>query len=110
MRAIYGGAFYGYSNLTSVTNLATDPSKGEYYEPFSVYGTLHVLPGCKAAYEASDVWKDFTIVEDAEIPTEITGIADVETNGGKKNGKYLVNGKIVIVRNGKSYNLSGQIE
>ena len=159
----------------SVTNLAREPQKIAtsddvfYIEDILRYGTLHVLPGCKAAYEAADVWKYFTIVEDADLPVEITnvsslignignvefteackakidaarsaydaltkeqqalvknfsmlvdaenaykqleatGIADVEMNDGKKDGKYLVNGKIVIVRNGKNYNLNGQAE
>lgn len=57
-------AFYKCTHLTSVTNLATTPQEiGPY--TFSVYGTLHVLPGCKAAYEAAKYWKNFTIVEDA---------------------------------------------
>ena len=48
--------------------------------------------------------------ENAYKQLEATGIADVGMNDGKKDGKYLVNGKIVIVRNGKNYNLNGQAE
>lgn len=30
-------------------------------------GKLHVVPGCKTVYEATENWKEFTIVEDAPI-------------------------------------------
>lgn len=161
-------AFVDCDSLITVINLSKTPqniSDGT----FSVYGALHVLPGCKAAYEVADVWKNFTIVEDADRPAEIiavedliavigkventekskakiaaarsaydaltkeeqalvknlsvlveaekayklfetTGIADVETKDGNKDGKFLENGKIVIVRNAKKYNMNGQIE
>ena len=103
--SIGDGAFNNFSTPTSVTNLSKTPQKIE-ATVFGVYGTLHVLPGCKAAYEADDVWKKFTIVEDAVT----TGIANVEAKNGNKDGKFLVNGKLVIVKNGKKYNLNGQAE
>ena len=94
--------------LTSVTNLAKTPQKiGD--KTFTKYGTLHVLPGCKAAYKAADYWKNFTIIEDAN-GSGTTGVADVEADNGMKDGKYLINGKVVIVRNGKKYNLNGIAE
>jgi hypothetical protein len=94
--------------LTSVTNLAKTPQKiGD--KTFTKYGTLHVLPGCKAAYKAANYWKNFTIVEDAKGPGT-TGVADVEADNGMKDGKYLIDGKVVIVRNGKKYNLNGIAE
>ena len=130
---------------------------------------LSVLPGSKTAYETADVWKNFTIVEDADQPSEIlavydliaaigkvektegsktkiaaarsaydaltkeqqalvknlsvlveaedaykqfeaAGIAIVETKAENKVGKFFENGKIVIVKNGKKYNLNGQAE
>ena len=96
--------------LTSVTNLAKTPQKiGD--KTFTKYGTLHVLPGCKAAYEAAEYWKNFTIVEDAvDIQSETTGIADAKTDNGMKDGKYIVGGKLVIVKDGKTYNLNGIAE
>lgn len=164
-------AFAGTGNksLISVTNLAKEPQDIGNNEVFSVYGTLHVLPGCKAAYESAKGWALFTIVEDADQPAEITnvsslignignveftadskakidaarsaynaltkeqqalvmnysvlvdaenaykqleatGIADVETKDGNKDGKYLENGKLVIVKNYKKYNLNGLAE
>ena len=61
---------------------------------------------CNAAYEAADVWKKFTIVEDAVT----AGIAEIETKDREKAGKFLENGKIVIVKNGRKYNINGLAE
>lgn len=155
-------------SLITVVNLSKTPQNIP-DGTFSKYGTLHVLPGCKAAYEAADVWKNFTIVEDANQPAEViavndliaaigkventeeskakitaarsaydaltkeqqalvknfnalvdaenaykqfetTGIASVETKDSNKDGKYIENGNIVIVKNGKKYNINGQAE
>jgi hypothetical protein len=41
---------------------------------------------------------------------ETSGVTYVTTREESKVGKYLVNGKIMIVKNGKTYNLSGQAE
>ena len=38
---------------------------------------------------------------------EGTGIADVNSDNSQKDGKYLVNGKVVIVKNGKKFNVNG---
>jgi len=55
-------AFSYCSGLTSVTCLAEDVPTTDYYSfyasPISS-ATLYVPNGCKAAYEAADVWKDF---------------------------------------------------
>ena len=160
--------FKDCNSLITVVNLSKTPQNIP-DGTFSTYGTLHVLPGCKAAYEAADVWKNFTIVEDADQPAEViavndliaaigkventeeskakitaarsaydaltkeqqalvknfnalvdaenaykqfetTGIASVETKDSNKNGKYIENGNIVIVKNGKKYNINGQAE
>ena len=161
-------AFKSCDNLITVINLSKTPQNIT-DETFSVYGTLHVLPGCKAAYETADVWKNFTIVEDADQPAEViavndliaaigkventeeskakiaaarsaydaltkeeqalvknlsvlveaekvynqfetTGIADIETEDNNEAGKFLENGKIVIVKNGRKYNINGLAE
>lgn len=161
-------AFVDCDSLITVINLSKTPQNIT-DGTFSVYGTLHVLPGCKAAYEVADVWKNFTIVEDADLPAEIiavndliaaigkventekskakiaaarsaynalpkekqalvknlsvlveaekvynqfetTGIANIETEDNNEAGKFLENGKLVIVKNGKRYNLNGLAE
>ena len=160
--------FRDCDSLITVVNLSKTPQNIT-DGTFSVYGTLHVLPGCKAAYETADVWKNFTIVEDADQPAEViavndliaaigkventekskakiaaarsaydaltkeeqalvknlsvlveaekayklfetTGIADIETKDNNEAGKFLENGKIVIVKNGKRYIFNGQAE
>jgi hypothetical protein len=104
---IGNGAFDGCSALSSVTNLATTPQEisiGTFFE----YGTLHVLPGCKAKYEAADYWKNFTIVEDAttginavESPTTISADKIFSISGHQldktKKGLNIINGKKILV-------------
>lgn len=67
-------AFIGCTSLTSVSCLATTPptmdiNHNRPYEKlaFSIYDTLHVVPGCKEAYSNANEWKKFkTIIEDAK--------------------------------------------
>ena len=67
--------FHDCNSLITVVNLSKTPQKIP-DGTFAVDGTLHVLPGCKAAYEAADVWKNFTIVEDADLPAEVIAVSD----------------------------------
>lgn len=46
-------------------------------------------------------------VGESEYTDVLTGIADVETAGAVKDGKYFINGQIVIVKNGVKYNAAG---
>ena len=39
-----------------------------------------------------------------------TGITDINADSNKKDGKYLENGKIVIIKNGKKFNINGLVE
>jgi len=68
-------AFSYCSGLTSVTCLAEDVPTTDYYSfyasPISS-ATLYVPNGCKAAYEAADVWKDFKEIVEMEAVPEIT--------------------------------------
>ena len=105
----------GCSALASVTILAKIPpakdSSIDYVKAFTTYETLHVLPGCKAAYEAADEWNRFTIVDDAvDLAMETTGISNVTADNVLKDGKYVVDGKIIIVKNGRKYNLNAVSE
>jgi hypothetical protein len=69
-------AFSGCADLTDITAFWNTPSEvsiaaGEnasediFYEVDKSAVRLHVPPGTKAAYLASDVWKDFNIMDDA---------------------------------------------
>ena len=68
VKSIGDASFSNCNGLTSVTNLSKTPQEIE-KNTFTTFGDLHVLPGCKAAYEAADYWKNFNIIEDAVILT-----------------------------------------
>ena len=71
--------------------------------------TIHVLPGCKAKYEAANYWQDYNIVEDAttgidvvkSTPTissdKIFYISGQQLNKTKK-GVHIINGKKILVK------------
>ena len=73
MSEIDGGAFRYCTNLSSLTNLARNPQRID-ESVFDSYRDLHVLKGCKEAYQKAEVWKKFNIIEDAE---EILGISNI---------------------------------
>ena len=106
--SIEHGAFSGCTKLTSVTNLSKTPQKIDDYT-FGVYGTLHVLPGCKSAYGTAIGWRNFTIVEDATTgidvvegtPTissdKIFSISGQQFDKTKK-GLNIINGKKILMK------------
>lgn len=67
--------------------------------------TLHVLPGCAAAYEEDYNWGQCTIVEDCG--EEATGISRLQPTPAAQNTSYDLNGKAVrsakgvLVKSGK---------
>lgn len=67
-------AFGWCSNLTDITCLCTNPPTVTSNSFVGINNPLviHVLPGCKSAYESSNCWKNYTIVEDAVDPTQRT--------------------------------------
>ena len=112
MKSIGDFAFFNCSSLTSVTNIATTPQKiaeNTFYDYDKKERVLHVLPGCKAAYEVADGWKDFAIVEDVATgidivkgtPTissdKIFSISGQQLNKTKK-GINIINGKKILVK------------
>lgn len=89
-------AFNHDSNLTElivkaqtppVCETRFDPRQGTYYEPFmqSHYSdvTLTVPTGCTAAYQAANIWKKFTLIEEESFP--------IESIRGDVNGDGIVN-------------------
>ena len=81
------------------------------------------LTGTKASADATPVLTltvaqamELTVVfaatkEEAEAPLAglVQGVDSIGTDAVKSNGKYLENGKIVIIRNGVKYNVNGTI-
>lgn len=101
-------AFVGCTALNSVTILSKNPPTMS-SDSFDTNTTIHVLAGCKAAYEATEFWKDFTIVEDAT--TGIDAVEDPATISEEKifsisgqrldkaaKGVNIINGKKVLVK------------
>ncbi len=68
------GSFYESNNIEHVYCWATTPPAITDWT-FSHYGTLHVQPGCKSAYEATEYWNKFTIVDDLTTGISALGAA-----------------------------------
>ena len=101
-------AFKGCTNLNSVTVLSTNPPTMS-NSSLDSNATIHVLAGCKAAYEAAEYWKDFTIIEDAttgievvESPATISEDKIFSISGQRLDkaakGVNIINGKKVLVK------------
>ena len=69
------------------------------------YAHLHAIKGANWANTTVTEMKLF--VGESEYTDVLTGIADVETAGAVKDGKYFINGQIVIVKGGKKFNAAG---
>ena len=99
--------WYCYS-LKTVYNLATVPQSinANVFKYVDISKcTLYVPQGCKAAYEAAPVWKDFIIKEMAR-PEGIEQPTSDSSLKGRAN-KVLRDGMLLIERNGKTYNAQG---
>lgn len=105
---------YTFGRYGTFSAKATSVSRGdsEYDDDPGRYDAiLHVLPGCKEAYEKAEYWNRFTIVEDAVLPTGINAVivgATVSSDkifslSGQRLGKVqkgvnIVGGKKVLVK------------
>lgn len=67
--------------------------------------TLHVPIGTADKYRGAVVWKDFGYIKEYD-PTGIRQVKD--ENQSVMNGKYLLNGRIVIKKADKEYTLDGK--
>ena len=98
--------FYYCYSLKTVYNLATVPQSinaNVFYGVDISKCTLYVPQGCKAAYEAAPVWKDFIIKEMARPE----GIDNINHKSETINHKFIKDGLLFIERNGKTYTTSG---
>lgn len=68
--------------------------------------TLHVPVGTADKYRVAETWREFKNVEEYD-PTDILHVE----NGKPEvmNGKYLHNGRVVIMKDGEKYTLDGKI-
>ncbi len=96
---------YCYS-LKTVYNLATVPQSinANVFDGVDISKcTLYVPQGCKAAYEAAPVWKNFIIKEMARPE----GIDNINHKSETITHKLIKDGLLFIERNGKTYTATG---
>lgn len=65
--------------------------------------TLYVPKGTKEKYAAADVWKDFSAI----MEYDPTGISSILSDSKAKVAKHLVNGRLIIEKDGKRYDACG---
>ena len=87
--------FYGDKELKFIyvlaQNLPICNNIDIFYEVDKIFSTMYVPIGCKSAYAAAYVWKDFFIIETA------TGISDIHSDEVKVNvadGKVNISGVV----------------
>ena len=100
-------AFYGCSGLTSFINYATTPQSigTDVFINASIAScTLYVPAESVAAYKAANVWKNFhNIAPISVIPTAVDTIQEHNA----QTTKILRNGMLLIVRDGRMFDLTG---
>lgn len=104
------GAFIYCENLTSVTNYATIPqdiSDKYCFEAIDLNTcTLYVPEESIELYKEAEDWKDFTRIQ-AISDTSIDGV-DLDSKQYFNMQKVIRDGQILLLREGKTYNVQGQ--
>ena len=94
----WGGDKLGF--MTLVFNLAKEKTARTYsFDNFKFYVLSDVLPTLQAS-PARDI-----VPKPEPIPVAIEGIQNAPA---KADGKYIENGKVIILKNGVKYNVAGQ--
>jgi len=97
---------YCYS-LKTVYNLATVPQSinANVFDGVDISKcTLYVPQGCKAAYEAAPVWKDF-IIKEMAAPG---GVEQTPSGSPSRGEKVLRNGMLYLKYEGRMYDVQGR--
>lgn len=76
-----------------------------------MYGTLHVIKGCKDVYANADFWKNFTIVDDVDPALGIENIGHSPALSIRDGATYNLQGmkvdgepyRGIVIKNGKKY-------
>ena len=101
-------AFAYCSGLTSVTNYATTPQTIDSDVFDNVNKSTCVLNVPKESvslYKAADVWKEFTNIVEADVPTSAPA---VYTNPANPAQKLIKNGNVYILTDDQTYTITGQ--
>jgi hypothetical protein len=106
VKCIGYGAFEDCTSLTSITSDAINPPIcGEYvFENVNKYIPLNVPKESLVKYQIAEYWREFIHINGIEIPSNIENTYV----GSETPIKFLSNGQINILNNGKTYNVMGQ--
>lgn len=101
-------AFYDCRSLESITSKATTPPVCGYYYCFGRVNKdipLYVPYGSGDAYGNAPEWEDFNNIQEYDVPTGIDAVRGVQAPAAEK---ILLNGQILILRDGNVYTLTGK--
>lgn len=71
----------------------------------------HIFVHLSIVEEGDDMAIEVTVGDKTNIPESVTGIGEVKSDNkadGQKDGKYLINGRVTVVKNGQRFDLSGR--
>ena len=71
----------------------------------------HIFVHLSIIEEGDGMAIEVTVGDKTNIPESVTGIGEVKSDNkaeGQKDGKYLVNGRVIVVKNGQRFDLSGR--
>lgn len=71
----------------------------------------HIFVHLSIIEEGDSMPIEVTVGDKTNIPESVTGIVEVKTDGkaeGQTDGKYLINGRVIVVKNGQRFDLSGR--
>ena len=104
-------AFLGCSGLNTIYfNTTTPPSTNSTFDNYSA--TLYVPCGSLADYQAHEEWGRFSSIQcmsdedDTDTPDTPTSLSDIQTPTTNTQ-KIIRDGQIIILRDGKTYNVMG---
>ena len=129
LKATSAGTAYNFTGRTLKAGTATDTGEnismtGNYAKPFTVPENNYIISGGSIYLVNSEVAMKtmrayitltnsssarVSIAFDDDDPTAINAIEAAEEAEGLEDGKYLIDGQIVIVKNGVKYSANGQI-
>ena len=97
--------FYSCSHLSKMNVAAYTPPTVSSYTFYNVPRTakVYVPEGAVTTYKSTAVWREFFIESNVQ-----DAVDNILTEGEEQTQKLLINGQVIIIRNGKSYNLMGQ--
>ena len=97
--------FYNCSHLLKMNVAAYTPPTVSSYTFYNVPRTakVYVPESVVNTYKSTAVWREFFIESNVQ-----DAVDNILTEGEEQTQKLFINGQVIIIRNGKSYNLMGQ--